>query len=159
MGLNHQHQHNGPIHTLKDTVIRLKSAFKLAFGSKLDLFFSHRDILQKEVSSSVARNSMLPPTATSTIKTDVQNVAFCLWALLQSRSVATDVANGTAEALSELTSLLLSAQTHFVSQGWEGGKESKRTSVFAKMVAVLCLVGRVHEQTFLIMNCPQRHVI
>jgi hypothetical protein len=89
------------VHTLKNTAIRLSITFKLAFDSEQNLFSSHRDILQKAVSSDVTRNSLLPRRATSTIQTDVQNAAFCLRTLLQSRSVAPDVANGAAEPLSE----------------------------------------------------------
>jgi hypothetical protein len=102
MCLNHKQQHSGPIHTLKSTAIWLKNTFKSAFGSKPDLLSSNRDILQKEVSLGVTRNSVLPPRAASTIQTGVQNAAFPLWTLWQSRLVAPDVANGTAEAFFEL---------------------------------------------------------
>jgi hypothetical protein len=101
MRLRHKQQHCGPIRTLENTAIRLKITFESAFGSKPDLFSSNSDILQKEVSSGAARNSTMPPRNAPTIRTDVQNAAFCLGTRLQSRWVAPNVAGGTAEALSE----------------------------------------------------------
>jgi hypothetical protein len=101
MRLTYKQQHSGPIHALKNTAIRLNITFKSAFGSKIELFSSHCGILQKEVSSGLAGNSMLLSRAASTIQTDVQKAGFRLQTLLQSGSVAPDVANGTAETLPE----------------------------------------------------------